>query len=264
MQNLTVHLGSATPLSSRAGPRAPALSTTPIDRPAPLVSGTTARHCVVAHPSGASLPRSVRPARARAAHVARERLTQAAVGRRPPVGARPHGTPAPTPRTPHFLPPLSPLLRCRRAARSPLALLHSFPSPHSSPTPSLERPSFPTAPRTRTAASSHRQPTLPCGFRPSTAAVCHSSVSSSLSYQSLQFLAIFSPLASLVLQDPTPAVATHRTPLPTDERLRPTPFVPPHHRPAVLVRPCPLLLAQHLPRDPLETSSNTFPPSSHR
>jgi hypothetical protein len=67
-----------------------------------------------------------------------------------------------------------------------------------------------------------------------------------------------------VLQDPTPTVTTHRSPLPTDERCRSTSFVPPHHRPAVPVRPCPLLLARHLPRDPLEVSGNTLPPSSHR
>jgi hypothetical protein len=56
MQNLTVHLGSATPLSSRAGPLAPVLSTAPADKPTPPVSGTTARHCVTTHPSDASLP----------------------------------------------------------------------------------------------------------------------------------------------------------------------------------------------------------------
>jgi hypothetical protein len=67
-----------------------------------------------------------------------------------------------------------------------------------------------------------------------------------------------------VLQDPTPTVATHRSPLPTDEHRRPTPFAPPHRRPAVLVRPCPLLLTRHLPRDPLEISGNTLPPLSHR
>jgi hypothetical protein len=86
-----------------------------------------------------------------------------------------------------------PLPRCRRAARSPLTLLHSSSRLHSSPTPPLECPSLPTTPRTRTTASSHRQPTLPRGFRPSTAAVRHSPVSSSPSCQSLHFLAIFSP-----------------------------------------------------------------------
>jgi hypothetical protein len=116
MQNLTVHLGSATPLSSRAGPRAPVLSTAPADRPVPPVSGTTARHCAAAHPSAPSLP--------------------------------------------------------------------------------------------------------------------------ALS-------------------------GDHWSLLPTDERHRPTPFALPHRRPTIPVRPCPLLLARHLPRDPLEISGNTLPPSSH-
>jgi hypothetical protein len=85
-----------------------------------------------------------------------------------------------------------PLSRYRRAARSPLTLLHSSSRLHSSPTPPLECPSLPTTPRTRTTASSHRQPTLPRGFRPSTAAVRHSPVSSSPSCQSLHFLVILS------------------------------------------------------------------------
>jgi hypothetical protein len=56
MQNINVHLGSATQFSSRAGPRAPVLSSAPADRPAPPVSDAAARHCVAAHLSGASLP----------------------------------------------------------------------------------------------------------------------------------------------------------------------------------------------------------------
>jgi hypothetical protein len=205
MQNLTVHLSSTTPLSSRAGPRAPA------------------RH-----------PRL--PA-----------LTAAQA-------------------TPTTGPPLSFLSLSTAPTTAPLKRdhAHSFSRLHSSSTPPLERPSLPTAPCTRTAASGHRQPTLPRGFRPSTATLRHSPVSSSPSYQSLQFLTIFSPLASPVLQDPTLTVATHRSPLPTDERHCPTPFAPPHRRPAVPVRPCPLLLAPHLPRDPLEVSGNTLPSSSHR
>jgi hypothetical protein len=132
----------------------------PADKPAPPISSTAARHCAAAHPSALSLHRSVRSARVSAAHVARERRPRAATGRRPPVGARPHGTPAsrgtPTP-GPQLFPPLFlPLPRCRRVARSPLTLLHSFSRLHSSPTPPLERPSLPTAPHTRTAASSHR------------------------------------------------------------------------------------------------------------
>jgi hypothetical protein len=62
----------------------------------------------------------------------------------------------------------------------------------------------------------------------------------------------------------TAHVDDHRSNPATAERHRPTPFAPPHRRPAVLVRPCPLLLAQHLPRDPLEISGNTLPPLSHR
>jgi hypothetical protein len=115
MQNPTVHLGSATPLSSRAGPRAPVLSTAPTDRLAPPASGTTTRYCAVAHPSAPSLPRSVRPACARVVHVARERHARAAAGRRPLVGTSPHGTP--TPGTPTF----SLLFPLCRAAAEPLA-----------------------------------------------------------------------------------------------------------------------------------------------
>jgi hypothetical protein len=61
--------------------------------------------------------------------------------------------------------------------------------PHSSSTPPLEHPSFPTASHARTAASGHWQPPLTRGFWPSTAAVRHSPVSSSLSYPSPKFLA---------------------------------------------------------------------------
>jgi hypothetical protein len=174
------------PFSSRAGPCAPA------DRLAPPISGTAAWHCAAAHPSGASLlALSDWHARAR-----RTSSVSAALG--PLPGGDRQSRPGPTaplrrvappcPGPPTFFPPLSPLSRCRRAARSPLALLHSFPRPHSSPTPPLERPSFPTAPRTQTTAGDHRQPPLPRGFRPSTAAVRHSPVSSSPSYQSLKFL----------------------------------------------------------------------------
>jgi hypothetical protein len=157
-----------------------------------------------------------------------------------------------------------PSLPRRRPHRSKRDRAHSFSHLHSSPTPPLERPSLPIAPRTQTAASGHRQPTLPRGFRPSTAAVCHSPVSSSPSYQSLQFLAIFSPPCLSGAVGPHTAVATHRSPLPADECCCPTPFAPPHRRPAIPVRPCPLLLARHLPRDPLEISGNTLSPSSHR
>jgi hypothetical protein len=58
--------GLGHPFSSRAGPRAPALSSAPADRPAPPVSDTAARHCAAAHSPGASLlALSGRHARAR-------------------------------------------------------------------------------------------------------------------------------------------------------------------------------------------------------
>jgi hypothetical protein len=169
----------------------------PRSPPCPLIGRPTYqwhRHPALCRgpPVSSLSPRSVRPARARAVHVACERRARAAAGHCPPVGAPtapPRAAGHPHARDPHLFPPLSPLPRCRRAARSPLALLHSSSHPHSPPTPSLERPSFPTAPRTRTAVSGHRQPPLPHGFRPSTAAARHSPVSSSPSYQSLKFLA---------------------------------------------------------------------------
>jgi hypothetical protein len=133
--------------------------------PSPYILGPA--HCVAAHPSDVS-PLSISAGRGQAPR-------------------HPHA------RTPNFSLLFPPLPRCRRAARSPLAPLHSSSHLHSSPTPPLKRPSLPTSPRTWTAASSHRQPTLPRGFRPSTATVHHSPVSSSPSCQSLHFLAIFSP-----------------------------------------------------------------------
>jgi hypothetical protein len=70
-------------------------------------------------------------------------------------------------------------------------------------------------------------------------------------------------LASPELQGFITPTGDRRSPLPTDERRRPLPFAPPHRRPAIPVRPCPLLLARHLPRDPLEISGSTLPPSRH-
>jgi hypothetical protein len=86
-------------------------------------------------------------------------------------------------RDPHLFP--SPFSLCRATAEplAPRYRVDSSSRPHSSPTPSVERLSFPTAPRTQTAASGHRQPPLPRGFRPSTAAVRHSPGSSSPSYR---------------------------------------------------------------------------------
>jgi hypothetical protein len=57
--------------------------------------------------------------------------------------------------SPSVAPTIAPLKRDRT---------HSFSRLHSSSTPPLEHPSLPTTPRTRTAASDHRQPTLPRGF----------------------------------------------------------------------------------------------------
>jgi hypothetical protein len=117
----------------------------PADRPAPPVSGTAARHCAAAHSSDAS-PLSVSTGNARAAHVAPERHARAAAGRRPPVGARPHGTPAargtPTPGTPTFS-PLSfpsvalPLSRSLPARATPLVLPSPLLSDPSSRAPEL-------------------------------------------------------------------------------------------------------------------------------
>jgi hypothetical protein len=169
MQNLIVHPGSATLFlhgPAHARERAD-LSPTPADRPAPPVSGIAARHCAAAHPSDASLPRSVRQTRARAAHVAHERRARATAGRRPPVGARPHGTPAPrgtpTPGPPPFPSSLSPSValppsRSLPARAAPLVLLSPLLSdtssrapepPHRSPHPDrrLQPPAAPSPSR---------------------------------------------------------------------------------------------------------------------
>jgi hypothetical protein len=99
---------------AHACPRATRALPAPADRSAPPVSGTAARHCGAAHPSDAT-PLSVSVGNACAAHVARECHAQASAGRRPPIGARPHGTP--TPGLPPF--PSSFPLCC--AAAEPLA-----------------------------------------------------------------------------------------------------------------------------------------------
>jgi hypothetical protein len=99
MQNLTVYLGSATPLSSRAGPRAPALSIAPADRPAPPVSGTAARRCAAAHPSAPSLP----ALSGRHAHARRTSPASAALG--PLPGDVRRSGPGPTAPPHHVAPP---------------------------------------------------------------------------------------------------------------------------------------------------------------
>jgi hypothetical protein len=190
MQNLTVHLGSANPTFFAGRPtRARALHRA-ADRPAPSVSGTAARHCPAAHLSVLSLPAlSGRHARAW-----RTSSTSAVLGllpgddRRSGPGptAPPHRVAPPRPGPPPFPSPFS---LCRAAAEplAPSSRVDSSSHPNSSPTPSLESPSFPTAPLTRTTASGHRRPRLPRGFRSSTAAVHHSPVSSSSRYQSPKF-----------------------------------------------------------------------------
>jgi hypothetical protein len=174
MQNLTVHPGGPSPFLLGLAHARPRTRT-----PAP--PGT-----VLVHPSDASLP-FVSAGNACAAHVAHERHARAAARRCPPVGARPHGTPT-LRGTPRPNPTLSPPLCCIAAEPfPPRSLSRSFSRLHSSPTPPLEHPTLP-----------HRFPRLDRrlrppdaspsrGFRPSTAAVRHSPVSSSPSYQSLQF-----------------------------------------------------------------------------
>jgi hypothetical protein len=173
MQNHTVHLGSATPLSSQAGPRAPA------DRPAPPVGDTAARHCAAAHPSAPSLPAlSGRHARAtqRSGHC---RAPSASRGQAP---WHPRTAWHPTPGTPTFsLPfplchaaaePLAPRSRCTTHCPIPTPLRPLLLSARASPPLPAPGP-----------------PPLPRGFRSSTAAICHSPVSSSPSCQSPKFLA---------------------------------------------------------------------------
>jgi hypothetical protein len=165
---------------------------------------------------------------------------------------------------PPFSLPIPPLPHCRRAARSPLkrdrvdsssraSPLLSDPSsqaselPHRSPHPDHhQRP--PAAPSSSWISAEHRRhPPLPGELLPE-----------------LPIPKISCKSLTPELQDFITPTSDHRSPLPADEHRRPTPLVPPHRRPAVSVRPCPLLLARHLPHDPLEITGNTLPPSSHR
>jgi hypothetical protein len=203
MQNLTVHPGGPSPFllrSAHARPH-PALSRA-ADNPDPPVSGTAARHCA-GPPVRRLSPLSVSTGNARAAHVTRERTSPTSAALRPLPGTvrrlgsgptappRPRSTPRPDP-PPPLSPFFPPLPRCRRAIPSPLAAPLVLQSPILSDSPS------------RVPNSPHRFPRPDCrlrppeaspsrGFRPSTAAVRHSPVSSSPSYQSLQFLTISSP-----------------------------------------------------------------------
>jgi hypothetical protein len=179
MQNLTVHLGSTNPLSSRAGPRAPTLSTVPDDRPAPPVSDTTARHCAAAHPLGASLPalsgRHARVRRMSSVSAALRPLSSDDRWSGPGPTAPPRRVAPPRPGPPPF-PPLFSFPLCRaddRAAQArprrlvlPSPLL-SDPSsrapelPHRSPHPDRHlRPSAAPSP-SRILVEHHRRPPLP-------------------------------------------------------------------------------------------------------
>jgi hypothetical protein len=230
MQNFTVHLGSATPLSYRAGPRAPAPPRSRCHRGPP-----GRRQCAVVR-TATRRRRASHPGRGRPGH-----------GR----GQAPRRRPAPrgtsTTRPPSLFLPSLPHRRSRRSSVT-------------APT----RPPVST-PLTQTAASGHRQPTLPSWIpaehrhRPPLPGELLSELP--IPAISCNFL---TPLPLRCCRTPHPVVATHLSPLPTDERRRPTPFAPPHRRPAVPVRPCPLLLVRHLLRDPLEISGNTLPPLSHR
>jgi hypothetical protein len=113
------------------------------------------------------------------------------------VGARPHDAVPRCVALPRPDPPLFSFPLCRADDRAAQSVTVPTRSPISTPLRLLllstrASPPLPT-PRPPPPTTGHRQPTLPHGFRPSTAAVHHSPVSSSLSYQSLQFLAIFSP-----------------------------------------------------------------------
>jgi hypothetical protein len=191
MQNLTVHPGG--PSTFLLGPdHARPHSRTPVPMlfPRPL----TGRPCLSAARPPGTVPL---PTRHCAAHVARERHTRATTGRRPPIGAGPHGTPTPrgTPHawTTHFFRPLFPSAalppsHSLTACAAPLVLpspLLSDPSsrvpepPHRSPHPDRRlQPSAAHSP-SRIPAEHRRCPPLPGELLPS--------------YQSLQFLAFFSP-----------------------------------------------------------------------
>jgi hypothetical protein len=182
MQNLIVHLGSATTLSSRAGPRTPTLSSMPADRPAPPVSDTTAQHYVAAHPSALSLP-------ALSGRHARTRRTSPASAALGPLPGDVHwsgpGRVAPPRPGPPPFPSSFTLSRCRSlpAHAAPLVPPSPLLSDSFSRAPELPHRSLHLDP------SGHRQPPLPRRFRPSTAVVRPSPVSSSPSYQSPKFLA---------------------------------------------------------------------------
>jgi hypothetical protein len=186
---------SGRPTRARAlapAPRSPRAA----DSPAPPVSDTAARYCAGPHVSSLSRAVSDRPSvRARRTSPARAAhgllpAPPAGRDRTPRAPARRVALPRPGPPLPSSF-PLS-------AALPPSALRRAFSlraeivfSPLSDF--SRECSSLPATPRTRTAVSGHRSSPLPREFRPTSAAVRLSPVSSSPSFQSPGFLAISSP-----------------------------------------------------------------------
>jgi hypothetical protein len=132
MPNVTVHLGSTTPFSSRAGPSAPA------------------RHSCLSAPSPLSLPPSPAPQRqrvaVRTATCARARHVRVTAGR-DTVGARPHNRPHAA-WHPH--------------GRTPLLLSSPFPSQSRRRPSSLQKARH----RPRSAPSSQAPPPSPPFSRP--------------------------------------------------------------------------------------------------
>jgi hypothetical protein len=128
-------------------------------------------------------------------------------------------------------------------------------APHTLPPPPRHLPrqlsTIGAPPPRRTPSERHRRP-LPSGERRLSCSV------------SLIGHRLLTPLVSLELQDLSTLVDDHQSYLAAIERRRPTPFAPPHRRRTVSVRPCPVLLARHLPCGTLEISGNILPPLSHR
>jgi hypothetical protein len=128
-------------------------------------------------------------------------------------------------------------------------------APHTLPPPPRHLPrqlsTIGAPPPRRTPSERHRRP-LPSGEHRLSCSV------------SLIGHRLLTPLVSLELQDLSTLVDDHQSYLAAIERRRPTLFAPPHHRRTVSVRPCPVLLARHLPCVTLEISGNILPPLSHR
>jgi hypothetical protein len=135
MQNLTVYLGSATPLSLRAGPRAPALSTVPGTKPRPTRQRPLSPLCPAGTPVGARpnyTPRAAWHHHARDSHLFPSPFPSAALppSRTLPARAAPLVLPCPLLSEPFSrapeLPHRSPHLDCHLrppAAPSPSRIL---------------------------------------------------------------------------------------------------------------------------------------------